>query len=58
MIHKVCPVCHSDRVSGDFFFIMGTYRCQDCGYEGPFIIEMDDESYRSLLEDDRRGQKT
>lgn len=54
-MHKVCPLCHSDRVIGDLFLITGQYKCIDCGYEGAFIITMDDDNYRKLLEDDEKN---
>lgn len=51
-MHRVCPQCHSDRILGDMFLITGHYKCIDCDYEGAFIITMDDDNYRKLLEED------
>lgn len=51
-MHKVCPECHSDNIIGELFLITGQYKCMDCGYQGAFIITMDDENYAKLKEED------
>lgn len=53
-MHRICPQCHSDRMLTDLFLITGHYKCMDCGYEGAFIITMDDDNYERLLEEDKR----
>lgn len=47
-------MCHSDNVTGAMIMIMGQYKCLDCGYSGPFVMEMDDDAYQELLLDDAR----
>ncbi|MCL5787452.1 MAG: hypothetical protein AAE985_00600 [Thermoplasmataceae archaeon] len=47
--HLVCPYCKSDNVIGSLLMVYGTYRCLDCGYQGSFIIEMDDRNYEKFL---------
>jgi predicted nucleic acid-binding Zn ribbon protein len=37
--------------------IMGQYKCLDCGYSGPFVMEMDDDAYEELLLDDARKKE-
>ena len=56
-MHKVCPMCHSDNVTGAMIMIMGQYKCLDCGYSGPFVMEMDDYAYEELLLDDARKKE-
>lgn len=53
-MHKVCPQCHSDKIIGDLFLITGQYKCMECGYQGAFIITMDDENFAKLQEEDAR----
>lgn len=57
-MHKVCPLCHSDRVLADLFLILGKYKCMDCGYEGSVIFTMDDENYQKLLDEDSGGKES
>ena len=40
---KICPVCHSENIKLDAGGYTGKYRCEDCGYVGVLIIEMEDE---------------
>ncbi len=56
-MHKVCPICHSDNVTGAMIMIMGQYKCLDCGYSGPFIMELDDQAYEDLLLDDENRKR-
>ncbi len=56
-MHKVCPICHSDRMITDLFLITGQYSCIDCGYKGAFIFTMDDENYQRLLEEDQEDRE-
>lgn len=51
-MHKVCPQCHSDQIIGDLFLITGQYKCMNCGYQGAFIITMDDRNYEKLQRED------
>ena len=39
--------------------VYGTYRCMDCGYQGSFIIEMDDRNYEKFLNEknDESGEE-
>ena len=39
--------------------VYGTYRCLDCGYQGSFIIEMDDRNYEKFLNEknDESGEE-
>lgn len=52
-LHTVCPNCKSDNIDRTMFFFTGQYRCLDCGYEGTFVIEMDDYNYAKFLEEDQ-----
>ncbi|HLH86698.1 MAG TPA: hypothetical protein VKU79_07545 [Thermoplasmataceae archaeon] len=39
---KLCPHCGSKNVNWIIGGIMGyIYTCQDCGYQGPFVVEVD-----------------
>ncbi len=47
---KVCPVCGSTRI----FYYMGEmtgakYQCNDCGYVGSLILEIDEDEYENWL---------
>jgi len=55
-MHKVCPSCKSDEILATYFFVTGHYRCLNCGYEGAFIMEMNDYEYQKFLDiDDSTG---
>lgn len=45
---KYCPCCGSPKLklaSGfDFWLAPGKYVCLDCGYNGPIVMEKDDDS--------------
>ena len=47
----VCPICFGSRID---LFLGGyagkIYRCLDCGYVGPIVLEMELEEYMKLLE--------
>jgi hypothetical protein len=32
--------------------ITGAYTCLDCGYNGPFVLEMDDLNYAEFLREE------
>ncbi|MFH2111966.1 MAG: hypothetical protein ABIJ47_11990 [Candidatus Bathyarchaeota archaeon] len=40
-----CPNCRSHRVKlkESYGILPHTYRCEDCGYEGPLVLELEPE---------------
>jgi len=53
---QVCPFCRSDRMSLHLGGYLGKmYRCGNCGYVGPVVIEMSAEEYRRLLQEESSG---
>ena len=43
---KACPMCGSRNVYVVDGGLMGMiYRCKECGYEGSFIVEIDEDEY-------------
>ena len=42
---KACPICVSKNVVLDSAGITGNYKCLDCGYVGPLIMESDKKLY-------------
>ncbi len=53
---KICPVCGSTRIYYVAGMITGEkYRCEDCGYEGSLIMEIDEEEYEEYLKKIREG---
>jgi len=52
MIHRVCPQCGSESIDFEIGFITGKYKCNNCGYVGSVIFELDDknlEKFRNAL---------
>ncbi|RLE84277.1 MAG: TFIIB-type zinc ribbon-containing protein [Thermoprotei archaeon] len=53
----LCPVCLSRRV---VLYLGGyagkIYKCQDCGYVGPLILEVDEDEYKKLVDKMARHQ--
>ena len=46
----LCPVCLSGRIVFHLGGYAGViYKCQDCGYVGPIVLEVDKEEYEKLL---------
>jgi len=53
---KVCPMCGSTHIHYVAGMITGEkYKCEDCGYEGSLILEMDIEEYKRWMKS--RGEK-
>ena len=48
---KICPKCRSPKIK-DVNKISGwtppIYRCENCGYQGPMILEIDEEEFKKL----------
>ena len=40
---KICPVCGSANIKLDAGGYTGKYRCEDCGYVGVLILEVEEE---------------
>jgi len=40
-----CPSCkgHRIKLKESYGILPRTYRCEDCGYEGPFVLELEPE---------------
>jgi len=51
---KICPVCGSVRIHYLNGMVTGEkYRCENCGYIGSLIVEIDEEEYESWLKEMR-----
>lgn len=53
MTKRLCPMCKSDKIilwMGGYTGAM--YRCPDCGYVGPLVIEVNDDSHTHEPGDD------
>ena len=56
---KICPVCGSTRIYYVAGMITGEkYHCEDCGYEGSVILEIDEKDYEKWLKDLRKKKET
>ena len=56
---KICPVCGSTRIHYVAGMITGEkYHCEDCGYEGSVILEIDEEDYEKWLKEMRKKKKS
>lgn len=57
---KICPKCASTHVNWVAGGIIGAvYRCDQCGYEGTFVLEVrprDLERFRKELNSDQGGK--
>lgn len=54
---KMCPKCGSDHVNWVIGGIMGyIYTCEDCGYSGPFILEVDSSDADKFREEIRKSR--
>lgn len=56
---KVCPFCRSTKVDlymGSYFGKL--YKCFDCGYVGPLIVEIDIDELKKLAEGVMRKSAT
>ncbi|MGC8565744.1 MAG: hypothetical protein ACP5R0_05140 [Thermoplasmata archaeon] len=54
---QVCPVCGSTNIYYEAGMITGEkYRCNDCGYVGSFIIEIDENDYEEFLKTIKKSQ--
>jgi len=54
---QVCPVCGSTNIYYEAGMITGEkYRCNDCGYVGSFIIEIDENDYEEFLKTIKKNQ--
>ncbi len=49
---KICPICGSTHIHYVAGMITGEkYKCEDCGYIGSLIVEIDEEDYEKWLEE-------
>ncbi len=54
---KICPVCGSTHIHYVAGMVTGEkYKCEDCGYIGSLIVEIDEEDYERWLKE-LRGKK-
>lgn len=54
---QVCPVCGSTEIYYEAGMISGEkYKCNNCGYVGSFIIEIDEKDYEEFLKAIRNSQ--
>lgn len=54
---QVCPVCGSTEIYYEAGMISGEkYKCNNCGYVGSFIIEIDEKDYEEFLRAIRNSQ--
>jgi len=57
MMVQVCPYCREAEMSlflGGYGGIL--YRCGNCGYVGPLVVEMSGEEYEKLMLKKRKGK--
>ncbi|NPA75029.1 MAG: hypothetical protein GXO25_02975 [Euryarchaeota archaeon] len=49
---KVCPNCGSKNIYAIDGGVLGDkYRCEDCGYEGMLVVEIEKEEYDAWLKE-------
>lgn len=47
---KICPECGSTNIYYEAGMILGEiYKCNDCGYIGSLILEIDEKDYEDFL---------
>lgn len=52
--HRVCPKCGSKSIRQILGQITGQlYKCPDCGYQGPFIVEANEEMIEEIKKRDK-----
>ncbi|MGC9122953.1 MAG: hypothetical protein ACP5IB_02620 [Thermoplasmata archaeon] len=55
---KICPECGSTRIYYLNGMISGEiYRCEDCGYIGSLILEIDERDYEKFLKEIRNNNQ-
>lgn len=55
---KVCPKCGSKSITPVLGTITGQlYKCPNCGYYGPFIIEANEEMIERIKDDYEKNSK-
>ncbi|MEM0158298.1 MAG: hypothetical protein QXV22_04485 [Thermoplasmataceae archaeon] len=53
---KLCPHCGSRDITWIIGGIMGyIYTCQQCGYQGPFVVEVEPQDADKFSEEIRRS---
>ncbi len=53
---KICPKCGSTHIHYVAGMVTGEkYICEDCGYIGSFILEIDEEDYEEWLREMRKN---
>ena len=56
---QICPFCKSRNISLYLGGYLGRlYKCGACNYVGPIVIEISEEDYRKLLEEEKNAEKT
>jgi len=54
---SICPFCKSNNISLYLGGYLGKlYKCASCNYVGPLIIEISEEDYRRLVEEEKSSQ--
>jgi uncharacterized Zn finger protein len=54
---KICPVCGSTRIHYVAGMVTGEkYKCENCGYVGSLILEIEEEDYETWVKE-LRGDK-
>ncbi|HIQ29883.1 MAG TPA: TFIIB-type zinc ribbon-containing protein [Candidatus Caldiarchaeum subterraneum] len=56
---QICPFCKSRNISLYLGGYLGKlYKCGSCNYVGPVIIEMSEEDYRKLMEEEEKSNRS
>ncbi len=52
---EVCPVCFSPiRRTPQLFFVNNSFHCDNCGWSGSIIIEVNRDDYEKFLEEKKK----
>jgi predicted RNA-binding Zn-ribbon protein involved in translation (DUF1610 family) len=56
---KFCPMCGGHRVYSEpnFGILPTVYRCRDCSYEGPLVVEIEPDEGQDDPETDEKVEK-
>ncbi|MDP8012172.1 MAG: hypothetical protein ACP5F1_04390 [Thermoplasmata archaeon] len=54
---QICPVCGSTDIYYEAGMITGEkYKCNNCGYVGSFILEIEEKDYEEFLKTIKNNQ--
>ncbi len=53
---KICPKCGSTEIYAVAGGVFGeSYHCEDCGYTGALVVEIDSSEYEEWLKENRKN---